>query len=83
MIAYLFELIFCVTPFSHLIGDATVESHVSELCDPVSNVRHNISFKRDEGSLRCGKTRLILKSAAEECCDVLVIHLTDRLHSKH
>ena len=68
---------------SHLIDGATAESHVSEFCDALSYIRQNISFKGDEGSLRRGKTGLILTSAARECCDVLAIHLTDRLRSKH
>ena len=68
---------------SHLIDGAAAESHVSEFCDAVSKIRRNISFKGDEGSLRRGNTRLILTSAARECCYVLAIHLTDRLRSKH
>ena len=59
---------------SHLIDGATAESHVSEFCDALSYIRQNISFKGDEGSLRRGKTGLILTSAARECCDVLAIH---------
>ena len=43
---------------SHLIDDATAESHVSEFCNTASYIRQIISFKGDEGFMRRGKTGL-------------------------
>ena len=68
---------------SHLINGATAETHPFEFCNALSNIRQNISLKGDGGSVRRGNTRLLLISAARECCDVLAIHLTDRLRSKN
>ena len=51
--------------------------------DAISYVRQNLSSKGDEGYLRRINTGLILTSAARECCDMLAIHLTDRVRSKH
>ena len=85
VLIFLWPVYFCITPFrvTSASSGATVESHVSEFCDAVFNIRQNISFKGDGRSLRRGNTGLILTSAARECCDVLEIHLTDRLRSKH